>query len=61
MRACPVCKKSTKEKFRPFCSERCMLLDLSKWLNSSYIVPLEEKAEDGEIFFNEDSNNKKKL
>ena len=61
MQKCPVCKKSTKEHFRPFCSRRCMLLDLSKWLDSSYIVPLEEKSEDGEIPFNEDLDDKKKL
>tara|TARA_B100001167_G_scaffold58003_1_gene33964 strand:+ start:182 stop:298 length:117 start_codon:yes stop_codon:yes gene_type:complete len=38
-----------------------MLLDLSKWLDSSYSVPLEEKAEDGEISFDEDLDDKKKL
>ena len=61
MQKCPVCKESTKENFRPFCSRRCMLLDLSKWLDSSYSVPLEEKAEDSEIPFNGDLDDKKKL
>ena len=61
MQKCPVCKKSTKENFRPFCSRRWMLLDLSKWLYSRYSVPLEEKAEDSEIPFNGGLDDKKKL
>ena len=32
---CPTCKKSVdlspKNRFRPFCSERCQLIDLGKW------------------------------
>ena len=36
--------------FHPFCSERCRLVDLSKWLNGEYRIPGEpvitESAED---------------
>ncbi len=38
---CPNCGKPTKWKgnpFRPFCSEKCKLADLSKWLNEEYKV-----------------------
>ena len=41
---CPSCKKaSLKEgnKFFPFCSERCQLVDLGRWLNEEYRVPAE--------------------
>ena len=61
MEECQICKKSMKKEFRPFCSRRCMLLDLSKWLNRDYTVPLEEKAEDNPNSINEDPNDKKKL
>jgi len=47
-RRCPVCKRviakamleaSRKEKFYPFCSNRCKLIDLGKWLDSDYRIP----------------------
>jgi endogenous inhibitor of DNA gyrase (YacG/DUF329 family) len=38
-------------KFAPFCSERCKLIDLGRWLGDEYRVPgepvtLPEKRED---------------
>ncbi len=39
---CPTCRKpAVKEgnKLFPFCSERCSLVDLGKWLNEEYRVP----------------------
>ncbi|VTU08087.1 zinc-binding protein [Actinobacillus indolicus] len=34
---CPTCEKevvwSTESKYRPFCSERCQLIDLGEWAN----------------------------
>jgi endogenous inhibitor of DNA gyrase (YacG/DUF329 family) len=38
---CPICKGETAPKgnpFRPFCSERCKLIDLDNWLSSRYRV-----------------------
>ncbi len=38
---CPICKKPLKSKdnpFRPFCSERCKLVDLEGWLSGRYYV-----------------------
>ena len=39
---CPICQKSTTwegNPFRPFCSERCKLIDLDHWLTERYRVP----------------------
>ena len=34
---CPTCKKLASEpKAYPFCTERCRLVDLSRWLNEDY-------------------------
>jgi endogenous inhibitor of DNA gyrase (YacG/DUF329 family) len=42
---CPLCKKKTQIPFRPFCSERCRVIDLGKWVLESYRVPAEEAQE----------------
>lgn len=43
---CPVCGKAApydpRNPFRPFCSERCKLIDLGQWANESYRVPAVE-------------------
>lgn len=39
---CPTCKKETAwndNEFRPFCSERCRLIDLGNWASGEYAVP----------------------
>ena len=39
---CPICKQPVTDKgnpFRPFCSERCNLIDLENWLEGRYRVP----------------------
>lgn len=39
---CPTCNKRvewTENPFRPFCSERCKLVDLGRWVNEEYRVP----------------------
>jgi len=43
---CPICKKETSWQnnlFRPFCSERCQLIDLGKWASDEYHIPGEKK------------------
>ena len=38
---CPICKRETRfegNPFRPFCSERCKLIDLDNWLGGRYRV-----------------------
>ena len=49
---CPRCRKETTwedNPFRPFCSERCKLIDLGNWAGESYRVPTrtQEEEEDG--------------
>jgi endogenous inhibitor of DNA gyrase (YacG/DUF329 family) len=39
---CPLCGKTAQEKYKPFCSLRCADLDLGKWLNGAYSVPVVE-------------------
>jgi endogenous inhibitor of DNA gyrase (YacG/DUF329 family) len=42
---CPTCKKETRwedNSFRPFCSERCRLIDLGKWASEDYRIPGEK-------------------
>ncbi|SFM05439.1 DNA gyrase inhibitor YacG [Shimia aestuarii] len=37
--SCPICKKDTVAKYRPFCSKRCADVDLGKWLSGDYALP----------------------
>ena len=32
------------EKYKPFCSERCKMADLGRWLKGDYTVPAVELA-----------------
>jgi len=51
---CPTCKRmvewSAVNPFRPFCSERCKLIDLGAWFSEEHRVPGEEapQADDEE-------------
>ena len=41
---CPICKKAAQydgNEYRPFCSERCKLLDLGAWVEGEYALPTE--------------------
>lgn len=60
---CPTCKTKFEyfsSEFRPFCSERCRLIDLGQWLTESYSMPAqkitEEEAETIENLINEENN-----
>ncbi len=39
---CPTCSKPVKwtlaNPFRPFCSERCRLIDFGAWANESHVI-----------------------
>ncbi len=37
--SCPICKKKSDAKYRPFCSKRCADVDLGKWFSGDYAVP----------------------
>ena len=44
--SCPHCGAQVKwlpeSRYRPFCSERCKLIDLGDWAMEKYRVPVEE-------------------
>jgi len=45
MPKCPTCVKPIEwqdNPWRPFCSERCKLIDFSRWANEEYRVPGKE-------------------
>ncbi len=42
---CPICKKITtweENPWKPFCSERCKLIDLGKWATEEYRIEGED-------------------
>ncbi len=46
---CPNCDKKFTyydSNFRPFCSERCKMIDLGQWLTESYAVPAHKLTEE---------------
>lgn len=46
---CPICRKPVSwegNASRPFCSERCRMIDLGNWINGKYNVPVEESEPD---------------
>jgi len=51
---CPTCGEasewSPENPSRPFCSERCKLIDLGEWANESYQIPIQPSLEDYEDF-----------
>jgi len=51
---CPICKTQTPyegNEYRPFCSERCKLLDFGAWVEEEYALPVEETAMTEEEIF----------
>lgn len=56
---CPQCGTQVEwtpaNRFRPFCSERCKLIDLGAWANEEYRVPVPENGESEEDLPNDES------
>jgi endogenous inhibitor of DNA gyrase (YacG/DUF329 family) len=50
MPKCPICNKDVKERSKnvafPFCSPRCKTIDLGKWINEEYRVPVEDSNDE---------------
>ena len=48
---CPTCGKpapfTTDNRWRPFCSERCKLIDLGAWFDESNRIPGTQRPDDG--------------
>ena len=51
--ACPQCgvrvEWTPASKYRPFCSERCKLIDLGAWASESYRIPIAEPTESDDL------------
>jgi len=49
---CPTCKQtvawSDQSRYKPFCSERCKLIDLGEWLDEKNTVPGDPYISDDE-------------
>ena len=47
---CPTCEKTVawipSSKSRPFCSDRCRLLDLGEWANGNRTIPADAEHDD---------------
>ncbi|MGH7295239.1 MAG: DNA gyrase inhibitor YacG [Polyangiaceae bacterium] len=50
MASCPICDRPaparTQNAAFPFCSPRCKQVELGKWLNEEYRVPLADSSDD---------------
>ncbi|HEX4872338.1 MAG TPA: DNA gyrase inhibitor YacG [Nevskiaceae bacterium] len=48
---CPQCRQTTglspANPWRPFCSERCKLLDLGEWMSGRYALPADPADDSG--------------
>ncbi len=56
---CPMCDNAlTAESYpyRPFCSKRCKLLDLSRWLSEDYRIAGEPAGDGGGHRFEDDED-----
>jgi len=46
--SCPQCGAPVawepESRYRPFCSERCRMIDLGAWASESYRVPVADEA-----------------
>jgi endogenous inhibitor of DNA gyrase (YacG/DUF329 family) len=46
---CPQCGRlalyAPTNPFRPFCSERCRLIDLGEWADGKYAIPVYKEAQ----------------
>jgi endogenous inhibitor of DNA gyrase (YacG/DUF329 family) len=43
---CPRCGESARDEFFPFCSARCRLIDLARWIDGEYRMPGEDVADE---------------
>ena len=62
---CPQCEKKFayyESEFRPFCCEKCKMIDLGHWFKESYRVPSKEQiqgdGQNGELENEEQNYNK---
>lgn len=49
---CPTCRQkfdSDQTEALPFCSERCRMVDLGRWLNEKFSLPIDPEADVAEM------------
>jgi len=50
--SCPNCARPVawiaENRYRPFCCERCKLIDLGQWATEQYRVPVEDPMADAD-------------
>lgn len=50
--SCPICGTAVpwtaESRWKPFCSERCKLIDLGQWADEKYRVPGQEQQPEDE-------------
>jgi len=46
---CPVCKRASVTRYRPFCSARCADIDLGRWFTGAYALPSNEPVDPEDI------------
>lgn len=54
MAKCPICDAAVKKRHEnpnfPFCTSRCKMIDLGKWVNEEYRIPVQgEELEDPDV------------
>jgi len=54
---CPECGKATEysltNEYRPFCSERCKLIDLGEWIEGKYAIGSEDNHQASDFLLEE--------
>jgi endogenous inhibitor of DNA gyrase (YacG/DUF329 family) len=61
MKRCPLCRRETSwedNPWRPFCSERCQMIDLGRWASGDYRMSVVEDPENVSIEDIEDKDNR---
>lgn len=50
MAICPICGAESKPRVEnpafPFCCPRCKTVDLGKWMNEEYRIPVDDSSDD---------------
>jgi endogenous inhibitor of DNA gyrase (YacG/DUF329 family) len=57
---CPTCKTEVQwenNSYRPFCSERCRLIDLGAWATERYKIPPKKQGIDADDDDGDDQTN----
>jgi len=54
---CPICKKESDAKYRPFCSKHCADVDLGRWFNGTYAAPADMPEDMDEAATEMEKNN----